>query len=74
MIEFDYSKNKGGLNVLNTNRSISQIAKSQDAELVFRRLKDLSGDDFSFVSGFILGLSTKNAQQAQENDRKDTKQ
>lgn len=74
MIEFDYSKNKGGLNVLNTNRSISQIAKSQDAELVFRRLKELSGDDFSFVSGFILGLSTKNAQQAQENDRKDTKQ
>ncbi|WP_412106956.1 hypothetical protein [Butyricicoccus pullicaecorum] len=74
MIEFDYSKNKGGLNVLNTNRSISQIAKSQDTELVFRRLKELSGDDFSFVSGFILGLSTKNAQQAQENDRKDTKQ
>ena len=74
MIEFDYSKNKGGLNVLNTNRSISQIAKSQDAELVFRRLKELSGDDFSFVSGFILGLSTKNAQQAQENDRKDAKQ
>lgn len=74
MIEFDYNKNKGGLNVLDTNRSISQIAKSQDTELVFRRLKELSGDDFSFVSGFILGLSTKNAQQAQENDRKDTKQ
>lgn len=74
MIEFDYSKNKGGLNVLNTKRSISQIAKSQDAELVFRRLKELSGDDFSFVSGFILGLSTKNVQQTRENDRKDAKQ
>lgn len=60
--------------MLNTKRSISQIAKSQDAELVFRRLKELSGDDFSFVSGFILGLSTKNVQQTRENDRKDAKQ
>lgn len=42
-----------------------------DTNLIFQRLQALPEDQRTLAVGFILGLS---AQQAQENDRKDTKQ
>ena len=42
-----------------------------DTNLIFQRLQALPADQRTLAVGFILGLS---AQQAQENDRKDTKQ
>lgn len=42
-----------------------------DTNLIFQRLQALPADQRTLAVGFILGLS---AQQAQENNRKDTKQ
>lgn len=42
-----------------------------DTNLIFQRLQSLPEDQRTLAVGFILGLS---AQQAQENDRKNTKQ
>ena len=53
--------------MLLNNKSTSAM----DTNLIFQRLQALPEDQRTLAVGFILGLS---AQQAQENDRKDTKQ
>lgn len=57
--------------MLSSNISASHVADAMDTNLIFQRLQALPADQRTLAVGFILGLS---AQQAQENDRKDTKQ
>lgn len=47
------------------------VTDAMDTNLIFQRLQALPADQRTLAVGFILGLS---AQQAQENDRKNTKQ
>lgn len=49
----------------------TRVTDAMDTNLIFQRLQALPEDQRTLAVGFILGLS---AQQAQENDRKDTKQ
>lgn len=49
----------------------TRVTDAMDTNLIFQRLQALPADQRTLAVGFILGLS---AQQAQENDRKDTKQ
>lgn len=57
--------------MLLNNKITSSITSVMDTNLIFQRLQALPADQRTLAVGFILGLS---AQQAQENDRKDTKQ
>lgn len=57
--------------MLLNNKSASSITSAMDSNLISQRLQALPADQQTLAVGFILGLS---AQQAQENDRKDTKQ
>lgn len=57
--------------MLLNNKSTSSITSAMDTNLIFQRLQALPADQRTLAVGFILGLS---AQQAQENDRKDTRQ
>lgn len=57
--------------MLLNNKSTSSITSAMDTNLIFQRLQALPADQRTLALGFILGLS---AQQAQENDRKNTKQ
>jgi len=57
--------------MLLNNKSTSSITSAMDTNLIFQRLHALPADQQTLAVGFILGLSV---QQAQENDRKDTKQ
>lgn len=57
--------------MLLNNKSTSSITSAMDTNLIFQRLQALPADQQTLAVGFILGLSV---QQAQENDRKDTKQ
>ena len=57
------------MNSTNTRRMNESPA--MDTNLIFQRLQALPADQRTLAVGFILGLS---AQQAQKNDRKDTKQ
>ena len=57
--------------MLLNNKITSSITSAMDTNLIFQRLQALPTDQRTLAVGFILGLS---AQQAQENDRKDTKQ
>lgn len=57
--------------MLLNNKSTSSITSAMDSNLISQRLQALPADQQTLAVGFILGLS---AQQAQENDRKDTKQ
>lgn len=57
------------MNSTNTRRMNESPA--MDTNLIFQRLQALPEDQRTLAVGFILGLS---AQQAQENDCKDTKQ
>lgn len=57
--------------MLLNNKSTSSITSAMDTNLIFQRLQVLPADQRTLALGFILGLS---AQQAQENDRKNTKQ
>ena len=57
--------------MLLNNKSTSSITSAMDTDLIFQRLQALPADQRTLAVGFILGLS---AQQAQENDRKNTKQ
>lgn len=57
--------------MLLNNKSTSSITSTMDSNLIFQRLQTLPADQRTLAVGFILGLSV---QEAQENDRKDTKQ
>lgn len=57
--------------MLSSNIRTSRVMAAMDTNLIFQRLQALPADQRTLALGFILGLS---AQQAQENDRKDTKQ
>ena len=57
--------------MLLNNKITSSITSAMDTNLIFQRLQALPADQRTLAVGFILGLR---AQQAQENDRKDTKQ
>lgn len=57
--------------MLSSNINASRVIVAMDTNLIFRRLQALPADQRTLAVGFILGLS---AQQAQENDRKNTKQ
>ena len=57
--------------MLLNNKTTPSITSAMDTNLIFQRLRSLPEDQRTLAVGFILGLS---AQQAQENDRKDTKQ
>ena len=57
--------------MLLNNKITSSITSAMDTNLIFQRLQALPADQRTLAVGFILCLS---AQQAQENDRKDTKQ
>ena len=57
--------------MLLNNKSTSSITSAMDTNLIFQRLQALPAEQQALAVGFILGL---NVQQAQENDRKDTKQ
>lgn len=57
--------------MLLNNKTTPSITSAMDTNLIFQRLQSLPEDQRTLAVGFILGLS---AQQAQENDRKDTKQ
>ena len=57
--------------MLLNNKTTPSITSTMDTNLIFQRLQSLPEDQRTLAVGFILGLS---AQQAQENDRKNTKQ
>lgn len=57
--------------MLLNDKNASSITTAMDTNLAFQCLRTLPADQQTLAMGFILGLS---AQQAQENDRKDTKQ
>ena len=57
--------------MLLNNKTTPSIPSTMDTNLIFQRLQSLPEDQRTLAVGFILGLS---AQQAQENDRKNTKQ
>lgn len=57
--------------MLLNNKTTPSITSVMDTNLIFQRLQALPADQRTLAVGFILGLS---AQQAQENDRKDTRQ
>ncbi len=57
--------------MLSSNIRTSRVMAAMDTNLIFQRLQALPADQRTLALGFILGLR---AQQAQENDRKDTKQ
>lgn len=57
--------------MLSSNINTSRVMAAMDTNLIFQRLQALPEDQRTLAVGFILGLS---AQQAQGNDRKDTKQ
>ncbi|MBS5280142.1 MAG: hypothetical protein KHY27_01000 [Butyricicoccus pullicaecorum] len=57
--------------MLLNNKTTPSITSAMDTNLIFQRLQSLPEDQRTLAVGFILGLS---AQQAQENDRKNTKQ
>lgn len=54
-----------------TNTHHMNESHVMDTNLIFQCLRTLPADQQTLAVGFILGLS---AQQAQESDRKDTKQ
>lgn len=57
--------------MLSTPNISTRVTDAMDTNLIFQRLQALPADQRTLAVGFILGLS---AQQAQENDRKNTKQ
>ena len=57
--------------MLSTPNISTRVTDAMDTNLIFQRLQALPADQRTLAVGFILGLSV---QQAQENDRKDTKQ
>lgn len=57
--------------MLLNNKTAPSITSAMDTNLIFQRLQALPEDQRTLAVGFILGLS---AQQAQENDRRNTKQ
>ena len=57
--------------MLLNDKNTSSVTTAMDTNLAFQCLRTLPADQQTLAVGFILGLS---AQQAQENDRKDTKQ
>lgn len=57
--------------MLSTPNISTRVTDAMDTNLIFQRLQALPEDQRTLAVGFILGLS---AQQAQENDRKNTKQ
>lgn len=57
--------------MLSASNILTRVTDAVDTNLIFQRLRTLPAEQRTLAVGFILGLS---AQQAQENDRKDTKQ
>lgn len=57
--------------MLSASNISTRVTDAMDTNLIFQRLQALPADQRTLAVGFILGLS---AHQAQENERKDTKQ